>query len=196
VANVNTATAFVSGRSGESWRQRPWSTHNVAAARRRLILALLWGLSFGLLLLPCQPTVAASNKVRLTNLTDVAFGTLSNFGSDAVQSQSVCLFADTTTNGYNIVASGSGAAGAFQLASGLDTLAYEVQWSSSAGQTSGVQLAPSVPLTGQSSTATQQACSNGPANTASLIVIVRSTALSSAAAGSYSGTLTLVVGPE
>ena len=55
---------------------------------------------------------------------------------------------------------------------------------------------PCVPLTGQISSATQQTCNNGPANSASLVVIVRSAALSSAAAGSYSGTLTLVIGPE
>jgi hypothetical protein len=149
-----------------------------------------------LLLLPSEPAAAASNKVRLTSLTDVAFGTIGNLSLDAVQSGSVCLYSDTNTNGYNITASGSGSGGAFQLASGLDWLTYEVQWSSSAGQNSGVQLIPNTPLAGQTSTATHQSCNNGPATSASLIVVLRATALSSAAAGSYSGTLTLVVGPE
>jgi hypothetical protein len=113
-----------------------------------------------------------------------------------VRSESICLFADTATNGYNVTAAGTGPGGAFQLASGTSSMAFEVQWSSSAGQASGVQLTPNVPLTGQVSGATQQTCGNGPATTASLIVLLRSTALSSAAAGTYSGTLTLVVGPE
>jgi hypothetical protein len=46
------------------------------------------------------------------------------------------------------------------------------------------------------STATQQTCNSGPATSASLVVILRTAALSSAAAGSYSGSLTLVIGPE
>ena len=185
VANVSAATAFVSGH-GTAGRLRP-----ACSVRRALV-----GVTLGLGLLHCGPAAAASNKVRLTNLTDVTFGTIANFGSDAVQSQSVCLFADTNTNRYNVSASGSGPGGDFQLSSGPDSLAYEVQWSSSAGQGAGAQLTPSVPLTGQSSTAVQQTCNSGPATTASLILIVRSTALSSATAGSYTGTLTLVVGPE
>ena len=154
---------------------------------------LLLGLA---LLLIAAPARAASNKVRISGLGDVAFGTIANLGLDAVQSQSVCVYADTATNGYNVTASGSGSGGAFQLASGLARLAYEVQWSSSAGQSSGVQLSPNTPLPGQTSSATQQTCNNGAATTASLILVLRSAALSSASAGSYSGTLTLVVGAE
>jgi hypothetical protein len=59
-----------------------------------------------------------------------------------------------------------------------------------------VQLSPNVPLTGQTSTATQQTCNSGPATSASLIVVLRSTALSSATAGTYNGAVTLLVGPE
>ena len=75
-------------------------------------------------------------------------------------------------------------------------MAYDVQWSGSPGQSSGAQLTPNVPLTGQVSTASQQTCNNGPVSSASLIVILRSAALSSATAGTYNGTLTLLVGAE
>jgi hypothetical protein len=142
------------------------------------------------------PVAAASNKVRITNLSDVAFGSVLNLGADAVRTQNVCLFADTNTNGYNITASGTGPSGAFELQNGTASMAYEVQWSSSSGQNSGARLDPNVPLTGQVSIATHQTCANGPANTASLVVVLRSTALSSASAGTYNGSLTLVVGPE
>ena len=148
------------------------------------------------MLLTSGPAAAASNKVRISNLTDLAFGTITNVGANAAQSESLCLYADTNSNGYNITATGSGGGGAFLLSSGLRTLAYEVQWSSSSGQSSGTQLTANVPLTGQTSAAVQQTCNNGPATTASLIVVLRSAALSGATAGSYSGTLTLVVGPE
>jgi hypothetical protein len=95
-----------------------------------------------------------------------------------------------------VTATGTGPGGAFQLSSGALALPFEVQWSSSSGQSSGVQLSPNVPLTGQTSTATQQTCNSGPATSASLIVVLRSTALSSATAGTYNGAVTLLVGPE
>lgn len=139
---------------------------------------------------------AASNKVRISSLSDVTFGTLSDLSSDAVQSQSLCLYSDTPTSGYNVTASGGGPGGAFQLTSGLSSLPYEVQWSSSSGRSSGVQLSPNVPLTGQTSAASHQVCTNGPASSASLIVLLRSASLSSVTAGTYSGTLTLLVGAE
>ena len=142
------------------------------------------------------PALAASNNVRISNLSDVAFGTLTNLGADAVNSQSVCVFANTSSNGYRITASGSSSGGSFALGSGPNLLGYEVQWSPSPGQSSGTALSPNVSLTGLFTTATQQTCNSGPASSASLIVVLRSSALSSAAAGSYSGTLTLVLGPE
>lgn len=149
-----------------------------------------------LLLLCGSPVSAASNKVRITNLSDVAFGTLANLSADSVQSQSLCLYADTATGGYNVRASGSGSGGAFTLSSGSDILPFEVQWSSISGQSSGTQLTANVALSGQVSGATQQTCNTGPASSASLILVIRSSALSSAGAGSYNGSLTLLIGPE
>jgi hypothetical protein len=147
-------------------------------------------------LLVGSPALGASNKVRITDLSDVNFGVVANLGVDAIRNQSLCLYADTDTNGYNITASGTGSGGAFELSSGSRTMSYEVQWSSSSGQGSGTQLASNVPLTGQVSNATHQVCNNGPATSASLIILLRSNVLSSATAGAYNGTLTLVVGAE
>lgn len=149
-----------------------------------------------LLLLFASPAVAASNNVRITNLGDVAFGTLANLSTDAVRSQSLCVYANTATNGYNVRAVGSGAGGAFTLSSGAASMPFDVEWSPSAGQSSGVQLSPNVALSGQVSNASQQTCNAGPAASASLVVILRTAALSSAPAGSYGGSLTLVIGAE
>lgn len=134
--------------------------------------------------------------MRITGLADVAFGLLTNLSSDAVSSQDVCVYASTATNGYNVRASGSGPAGAFSLASAASSLPFEVQWNSASGQSSGSQLTANVTLSGQVSSARQQSCNSGPAASASLIVILRTAALSSATAGSYNGSLTLVIGPE
>lgn len=173
------ATAHIRGRSGPT-PLRPW----------------ICACAFALLALAAGPALAQSNNVRLTKLSDVPFGTITNFGADSVSSQSVCAFSSSSTKNYHVTANGSGAGGAFSLASGSSSLAYDVQWNSASGQTSGTQLSPNVALTGLLSAATQQACNSGPATSGSLIVIVRSSAISSAQAGNYSGTLTLVIGPE
>lgn len=143
-----------------------------------------------------DPAAAQASNVRITGLSDVAFGTLSTSGADAILSQSVCAYSNSATKGYRVTASGSGASGAFTLASGARTLAYEVQWNKLSGQASGSSLSPNVALTGQTSTATQQACNSGPATSGSLIVIIRGSSAGIATAGSYSGTLTLVLAPE
>ncbi len=197
VATISAATALVT-RAGAGAAARRVVAGSPAAARTCSPIRAALALAFTplLLLLLSSPAAAASNKVRLTKLADVNFGTVASLGSDAVQSQSVCLYADTNTNGYDVTAIGTGAGGAFQLTSGLSSMAYEVQWSGSSGQSSGIRLDPNVPLTGQTSAASQQTCNNGPATSASLIVMLRSTALSSATAGTYNGTLTLIIGAE
>ena len=142
------------------------------------------------------PLPAQSNNVRITKLSDVTFGSLANLGVDASVAQSICVFAQTSGNRYRVTATGSAPGGAFALTSGSDLLDYEVQWSASSGQSSGLQLSPSVAQTGLISAATQQTCNSGPATSASLILLLRSTALQSAKAGSYTGTLTLVIGAD
>ncbi|QIK79726.1 hypothetical protein G7077_13250 [Sphingomonas piscis] len=138
------------------------------------------------------PAPAYAQKAKIDDLTDLSFGTITNLTSDARMSESICVFSQT--DNYNVRATGSGTGGLFTLSNGAATLAYEVQWSASSGQTTGTILSPNNALTGQTSTANNQNCNQGP--TASLIVVLRSAALSSATAGSYTGTLTLVVAPE
>jgi hypothetical protein len=142
----------------------------------------------------------AADTVRISGLSDVAFGTVSDFASDSVMSQSLCLHAKAPPgDNYRITATGSGAGGSFLLSSGSGTLPYDVQWNDAAGKTSGVQLIANQPLSAQQSTSgsgSPDDCSKGPATTASLIVILRSSALAAASSGTYSGTLTLLVAPE
>lgn len=166
----------------------------VRGARRTMLRASLWA---GLLLvLAVQPRAASAQKVRITNITDVSFGLISNLQADSRQSQNLCMFSQSTDGAYSISASGSGAGSSFTLSSGSDSLAYEVEWSSQSGQTIGTSLAPGVPLTGQTSAATQQTCNSGPATSASLTIVLRASQLSQARQGSYSGSLTLLVAAE
>ena len=155
------------------------------------------GLGAGLFLaLASYPLPAAAEKARITNISDVSFGLISNLQSDSRQSQNLCVFSQGTGGAYSISASGSGAGSTFALTSGTDSLAYEVEWSSQSGQTTGTSLASGVPLTGQTSAATQQSCNSGPAISASLTIVLRASQLSQARQGNYSGSLTLLVAAE
>lgn len=144
-------------------------------------------------------TINASvpGRVRISGLSDVNFTSVDPSVA-ASNAQNVCVWSNTSTRGYSITATGSGAANAFTLASGaLPVVPYTVAWAQTSGQTSGSSLAASTALTGQASTATNSDCSAGPAASASLIVSIGSPTLQSMTAGvTYNGTLTLVVAPE
>ena len=136
------------------------------------------------------------SRVRISGLSDV---TLANVDPavDASDTQDVCVWSNTSTKGYNVTATGSGAANAFTLAAGASTVPYSVEWSGTSGQTSGTGLTTGGALTGLTSTATNATCSSGPLASASLIVKIASADLQSMqAATNYTGTLTLVVAPE
>jgi spore coat protein U-like protein len=143
-----------------------------------------------------SPHAVAAQQVRINKLTNVAFGTIANLGVDASIAQSVCAYSTTATKGYNVRATGSGTGGAFTLLSGARTMVYEVQWNGSAGQTTGTSLTAGVAKTGFKSTATASGCTTGPLTSASLVVILRAATLSNATAGTYNGTLTLILAPE
>ena len=161
--------------------------------RRPARLALVLGALFASL---ATPASAASSNVRITGLVDLAFNTITDLASDTSQEEDVCVFSSSSTNGYRVTATGSGSSGAFALSAGGNRLAYEVQWNSQAGQLTGTQLTSGTPLTGLVSSASQQTCNSGPSASASLIVILRASALSAAVPGTYTGQLNLLIAPE
>lgn len=141
-------------------------------------------------------SVSVPNRVQISGLTDVAF-TNQDPSVAASNAQNVCVWSNTSTRGYNVTASGSGASGAFTLANAALTVPYSVEWAASSGAASGTALATGTALTGLTSTATNATCSAGPASTASLIVKIAASNLQSMQAStSYTGTLTLLVAPE
>ena len=144
-------------------------------------------------------TINASvpGRVRISGLSDVTF-TNADPSVTASNAQNVCVWSNTSTRGYTITATGSGAANAFTLSSGaLPAVPYSVEWAQTSGQTSGAGLAAGTALTGQTSSAINSDCSAGPSSSASLVVSVASSALQGMTAGvTYNGTLTLVVAPE
>ena len=136
------------------------------------------------------------NRVQLSGLSDVSFAN-QDPATAALNAQNVCVWSNTTTKGYNVTATGSGAGSAFTLANGALTVPYSVEWAGSSGQSSGTALTSGSSLTGLTSAATNATCSAGVSSSASLIVRIAAANLQGMqAATAYNGTLTLVVAPE
>ncbi len=71
-----------------------------------------------------------------------------------------------------------------------------MQWSATPNQSSGTALPANTTVTGFADGLVNQTCTLVNTTSASLIVVLRAAALSSATAGSYSGTLTLVIAAQ
>lgn len=138
----------------------------------------------------------AAQSVRISGLSDVQFGTLTNLINDQVSSQTICVYSSALNGGYRVTATGSGPGGAFTLQSGSAQLAYELQWAAAANQSSGQPLSPGVPLAGQAGNTWLSNCLFGLFMSASLITVLRAQATSSARAGTYSGTVALMIAPN
>jgi len=134
-------------------------------------------------------------RVQISGLSDIAFGTLDPAGP-ASNVQDVCVWSNTNGRAYSITATGSGLGGGFAITDGTNELDYGVQWATTPGQSSGSALMPAGALTGLSSAAVDPMCSAGVGASASLIVSMTAAELQAAVAGSYTGTLTLVVAPQ
>ena len=82
---------------------------------------------------------AAAQTVRLTKLSDVAFGSLSSTAT-ATRSQNVCAYATNASGAYSVRASGSGTGGALTLAAGGATMRTRSNGRGSPNQTTGTAL--------------------------------------------------------
>lgn len=141
-------------------------------------------------------SASVPSRARITGLTDVSLLN-QDPATAALSAQDVCVWSNTATRGYTITASGSGTGNAFTLSDGTNTTPYSVQWSASAGQTSGTVLNAGTASSTLVSTATHQTCASGPSASASLIVGISTADLSTMLAGStYTGTLTLLITPQ
>ena len=163
------------------------------------VRALTRWLAAGALLGGLAP--AHADVAGISGLTDVSFG-LINAPTDQSRSQSVtiCSYQNGfwgwfTALPYSVVATGSGSGGAFTLSSGAATLAYDVQWSDAANRTTGTMLQPGLAAGGFVNAAAFFACRNDPDN-ASLIITIRAAQLTSARAGNYAGSLSIMITPE
>lgn len=162
----------------------------------RMCRATSWVLVLCGMLVPFG--AAWAQQVQITSLSDVSFGMVSSVATNRTASQSLCVYTGSLL-GYTVTGTGSGSSGAFTLANAGNSnvrLAYTAQWAFAGGQTAGTLMTPGQGV--RSSGGLNLLCSLGSllAGTASLIITLPSTSLSAASAGSYSGTLSLMVSPN
>lgn len=141
-------------------------------------------------------TAAHGQQVRIRQLNDFVFNTLGAAPVDTSLADNLCIYSTAASGRYTITARGSGSSNAFTLASGSNTLPYEVQWASSANQSSGTVLSPGVAFATTTTNRTDSTCNQAASLNTTLIVVLRASAQQSARAGSYSGTLTLLIAPN
>lgn len=139
-------------------------------------------------------TVTVDELMLITGMASLNFGTWTGSG-DLTQNENVCIYTNQATGLYTVTASGSGAASAFTLTDGGNTLAYTVYFNDVSGIVGEVQLNTTVANNTQTGANTaSQTCGGG--NNANYRVNIASAALAAAPSGIYTGTLTIVVEPR
>lgn len=135
-------------------------------------------------------TLDVNDEVRISNLTDINLGVFA--GVDASGSSAACVYRNGT-GAYQITATGDGVAGAFTLTDGTNTVAYSVDFDDGSGalaMTSGTTLA------GRTGADPGSATCATTGNNANVTATVLATDAATLPAGTYAGTLTLVVAPQ
>jgi hypothetical protein len=155
---------------------------------RRLVpwIGLAWALSFA-------PQAAA--QVQISGLSDLPLGVWSGSG-DLEGIVDHCVRGPQGGR-YAIQATGVGSGGTFVLLSGPGSLPFQVDYSDDGGGWS--QMSPGVPLTGQRGAPNQnqfERCLAGQTSPQRVRVRVLAQDMGAAVAGSYDGSLTLLVTPE
>jgi hypothetical protein len=134
-------------------------------------------------------SLTVANEVKISNLSDIVLPGFT--GTDVSGTSAACVYRNAGTT-YNITATGSGAANAFTLTDGTNTVAYGVTYDDGSGATA---LATGVALAADGAEGVDDDCSTAGANNGSIEVTVTAAAAAGLPAATYSGTLTLLVAP-
>ena len=136
-------------------------------------------------------------SAKISGLSDLTLPTWSIGDPGVSSNMDVCVYATGLQSGsYGVTASG-GVLGFNLTDSLLHQLPYSLYWNdggAGALSSTGTQMTSGIPLVSQVNASTSSnSCSGGA--TARVIVKISQTAMTAAIAGSYSGTVTLVVVP-
>jgi hypothetical protein len=145
-----------------------------------------------------MPARATGLAVQITNISDLNLGSWS-IGDPGISSYiDVCIAATVTVPLGDYAITVTGGSGGYVLTSGSNQIPYTLSWESSGagnlGTSSGTQLSNGVLLDDQPNAYTLVPfCING--NNARLHIKITQAAMTAALAGTYSGTIILMVSP-
>lgn len=154
------------------------------------------GCAFGISSAATPAGGAWAQQVQIFSLSDAQFGTISSISAPQSLSQTLCIYSPLL-RGYSIKATGSSSGGPFTISNGSTPMPYTVQWAFSGGQTIGSALTSGVSLSGNPGLSLLCGGLFGLlASNASLIITLPANSLAAAQAGTYTGTLSLMVSPN
>lgn len=137
-------------------------------------------------------SIQVDDEVQISNLADIVLGTFG--GTDASGTSAACIYRNSAPS-YQITGTGNGTANAFTLTDGTSTVPYSVSFSDEASGASAASLTSGVALTAQTGADVSPTCATAGDN-AQIAVTVAAADAATLPAGSYAGTLTLVVAPN
>lgn len=148
---------------------------------------------FGIVAAALLLAAQASAQTALINALDDLSGSWDGIATQIQLTSTHCV---AVSNGgeYRVTLTGSGAGGAFQVQSGTKTLAYTVQYRDANIAFAAVTAGTSLTGLDTGDTNTNNGCS-GTNAVAQVRVTFSNTALAAAAAGVYTGSLTILVTP-
>lgn len=136
-------------------------------------------------------TVDVNDEVQISNLADINLGAFT--GSDLTDSSPACIYRNGLVSTYQITGTGSGAANAFTLTDGTNTVAYSVDYTTVANGTNAMTSGSA--LLAQDGADNDTGCANTGDN-GTIAVTVTAANAAALPASTYTGTLTLVVAPN
>lgn len=133
-------------------------------------------------------------EILITNLDDIEVSTSAILSRDLVITEPVCIASNPVTT-YALTAFGSGEGGQFSIQNGPFSIQYNLSFRDRRSGSGFSELTPGIPLSGflTRPLGNSQNCRG---NAGRVRITIPKAILNSAVAGSYQGSLSLVVSPE
>lgn len=142
-------------------------------------------------------TATIPGEVKISNLSDVDFGSITDLTSDATaQDDSVCVYNNSGSSYKLTVSSLNNDGSNFRLKNGTNFMNYNVDWFEDVSG-GGIQhsLSHASQTTVGNAHQTSISCNSGASNNASMYLTIPAAQFDGAPAGAYSDTLTIEVQP-
>ena len=143
-------------------------------------------------------SVKKDARVKISGLDNLIRTAWEDGNGDVVLEDDLCVYSTRVGGAYKITANGSGAASAFEIASGANILPYALKWNAGglgALATPTISLSPNtLSAAFANASTTSPNCASG--ETARLQVSIGAAAMAAAVDGTYTGVLTLIVSPS